>query len=244
MGKVSSLSVASCLVAIAVFSRSNVQSGWVPEVAVLGDDGKYYIASSYTRLDDQHYLWSENAVMDVMVTDLGDDRWKLDLRAKRRLRQVYFPFQTMRTPVAPRPSDEIFYYPHILGLAEKASARDKDWDWGPNMVYPGQLFAPLVVLAGSSEARMVAATNWPPKEVTPLYGAERLTLLYEEEIPTHTVVSYECMIVDVKGAARGGMCPGSWRSIGIEPGWIHMCLPPRTRTGCGMVRGSWMLTCR
>src|SRR5439155_17344347 len=66
---------------------------------------------------------------------------------------------------------------------------------------------PLVVLASSSEARMVAAINWPPKEVEPLYGAERLALLYDEEVPINASVSYECMIVDVEGDSAHGDVP-------------------------------------
>ncbi|PYV04223.1 MAG: hypothetical protein DMG10_08610 [Acidobacteria bacterium] len=165
MGKVSSLSVASCLLATAVLGvpGSNVEfssgpewvvaSGSVPEVAVVGDDNKTYVVSSYTKLDAQHFFSSENSLVNAMVTFLGDDRWKLDLQAKQHLRRIYFPAQTKRTPVASRVSDEIFYYPRILGLAEKASARNTDWDWGPKFIYPGQLFAPLVVLASSSEAK-------------------------------------------------------------------------------------------
>ncbi len=219
MAKVSCFSVASCLLVTAVLGGAGsnagfrsvpevaVVSGSVPEVAVVGDDNKTYIVSSYTTLDAQRFLASENSLVNAMVTFLGDGRWQLDLKAKQHLQRIYFPFQTKRTPVASRVSDEIFYYPRLLGFAEKASARDANWDWGLKFTYPGQLFAPLVVLASSSEARMVAATNWPPKEVKPLYAAERLTLLYDEEVPINASVSYECMIVDVEGDSAHGIVP-------------------------------------
>jgi len=236
MGKVSSLSVASCLLATAVLGvpGSNVEfssgpewavvSGSVPEVAVVGDDNETYVVSSYTKLDAQHFFSSENSLVNAMVTFLGDDRWKLDLQAKQHLRRIYFPAQTKRTPVASRVSDEIFYYPRILGLAEKASARNTDWDWGPKFIYPGQLFAPLVVLASSSEARMVAATNWPPKKVKPLYGAERLTLLYDEGVPINASVSYECMIVDVEGDSARGDVP--WQlALDRYRAWLDSHVP-------------------
>src|ERR1041385_2579727 len=121
MGKVFSLSVVSCLLATAALSVAGsnvgfrsvpevaVVSGAVPEVAVVGDDNKTYIVSSYTKLDAQHFLSSENSLVNAMVTSLGDDRWQLDLQAKEHVQRVYFPFQTMRTPVASRVSDEIFY---------------------------------------------------------------------------------------------------------------------------------------
>src|SRR5437867_1457477 len=152
-------------------SSVNAQSRSVPEVAVVADDNKTYIGSTFTEVEPMHYSF-ENSVMRARITFLGGDRWKLDLQAKQSLRRVYFPFQSKRTPVASRVSEEIFYYPRLLGLAEKASARDKEWDWGLKMTYPGQLFAPLAILASSSEARMVAATNWPPKVVKPLYAAQ------------------------------------------------------------------------
>ena len=216
-----------CLVLIAVFGvdRSNAQSRPVPEVGVVADDNKSYFASTYTEVDPLRHSF-ENSVMKGMVTFLGGDRWKLDLRAKRPLQRIYFPAQSKRSPVAPRVSDEIFYYPRVLGLAEKASARDKDWDWGLKLIYPGQLFAPLVVLASSSEARMVAATNWPPKKVKPLYGAERLTLLYEEDVPVNASVSYEAMVVDVKGNSASGDVP--WQlALDRYRAWLdsHMPVP-------------------
>ncbi len=57
--------------------------------------------------------------------------------------------------------------------------------------------------------------------------AERLTLLYEEEIPTHTVVSYECMIVNVKGDSARGDVP--WQlALDRYRAWLDSHVPAPT----------------
>src|SRR5206468_12390787 len=103
MGKVSSLSVASCLLATAVLGvpGSNVEfssgpewavaSGSVPEVAVVGDDNNTYVVSSYTKLDAQHFFSSEHSLENAMLPFLGDDPCTLHLQAKQPLRRIYFP---------------------------------------------------------------------------------------------------------------------------------------------------------
>ena len=71
---------------------------------------------------------------------------------------------------------------------------------------------------------MVAATNWPPKVVKPLYGAERLTLLYEGQIPIDAAVSYECMIVDVEGDSARGDVP--WQlALDRYRAWLDSHVP-------------------
>jgi hypothetical protein len=106
---------------------------------------------------------------------LGEDHWQLTLLAKVPVTQVWFPFELYEYVLNEDSSDDVFYTTRLCGDVWKSDALDESFH-GP--LYPGAAFAPLVVFADSRYAKMLAATNWPPRTVQPMYARGRMGLLY------------------------------------------------------------------
>ena len=144
---------------------------------VSGDPG----ACAATRSAPCADLCVEDADHCAGVAYLGHGEWSLSLPVKPGVARA--PLLVFPHDRAPRPlgdaSDDVFYYPWIGGIAERAEHRDD-----PNRTfaatYPGGTFAPLTMLADDTEARLVHASNWPPIAVSPRYGGGRLTLAYQD----------------------------------------------------------------
>lgn len=134
------------------------------------------------------------------VSRVAGDEWELTLRPKRdAVTAVWFPWEPDKNTAAPRLDAAVVYYPRLLGVAVRASLLT-EWGWqgGP---YPGDCFAPLVVVADDTEARMVAATNWPPRRVFPLYSLGRIGLRYDEPLASGARRTYRALIMRTPASA-------------------------------------------
>lgn len=189
-----------------------------PELSVTtSSDGVAHVYSTYTQINSTQFTVSD-PVISATVTNLGGGKWKIDVTANRNLSSVYWPWQTNRTPLDTTLTKDIYYYPYILGLTEQASNRDGDWAWW-GQPYPGNAFAPLTVMANDSRARIVAATNWPPKRVIPYYAAQRQVLYYDTPISAGNTVSFSALIATVSGDAPHGNVP--WQlAIDLYRTWL------------------------
>jgi len=177
-----------------------------PELSVTtSSDGVFHVYSTYTQMNATQYMVTDD-VINAIVTNLGGGKWEIDVTANRDLSSVYWPWQTNRTPLGATLSNDIYYYPYILGLTEQAPNRDVDWTWW-GLPYPGDAFAPLTVMANNSSARIVAAINWPPKRVIPYYAAQRQVLYYDTPISAGNTVSFSALIATVSGDAPHGNVP-------------------------------------
>jgi hypothetical protein len=177
-----------------------------PELSVTtSSDSVAHVYSTYTQINSTQYVVSDS-VINATVTNLGGAEWKIDVTANRNLSSIYWPWQTNRTPLGATLTNDIYYYPFILGLTEQAPNHNVDWTWW-GRPYPGDAFAPLTVMANDSSARIVAATNWPPKRVIPYYAAQRQVLYYDTPIPTGNTVSFSALIATVSGDAPHGNVP-------------------------------------
>jgi hypothetical protein len=210
----------------------------------------------------QSYVYSDatvdNSLMTARITDLGNDQWKLEITAKQDIRHVWFPWQPDRTPLDNDITDDIFYYPYLTGKAEKASTRNQDWTWS-GLAYPGLCYAPLVVMADGDNARIVAATNWPPRKVTPFYAAQRLALQYQDvNMKAGATVVFQALIAEVQGNDSEGSAPWqlaldkyrTWLDSRMTPvrypmwmqqaeGWFNVGLMNMTRFDLESVRSRW-----
>lgn len=174
-----------------------------------------------------------NENFDAAVVYLGNNQWELQLKAKKKINSVYFPWSHERKPLDPcntpeqcdeYKSNDIFYYPYIGGISKKAPAHDRDWTWW-GLDYPGSAFAPLVIMADNHKAQMVAATNWPPRKVSPRYAAQRMVLFYDEPLAAGTQRSYRAIITEVSGNAAEGNVP--WQlAIDQYRAWLDTKVPP------------------
>jgi Abnormal spindle-like microcephaly-assoc'd, ASPM-SPD-2-Hydin len=194
-----------------------------PELLVkTSGDGVAHVYSTYTKTNSTQYAVSDS-VIDATLTNLGDGDWKIDITANRDLSSVYWPWQTKRTPLSSTLTKDIYYYPYILGMTEQASSRNQDWQWW-GQPYPGGAFAPLTVMANDYSARIVAATNWPPKRVIPYYAAQRQVLYYDTPISSGDTASFSALIATVSGDAPHGNVP--WQlAIDLYRSWLDRNMP-------------------
>jgi hypothetical protein len=189
-----------------------------PELSVTtSSDGVAHVYSTYTQINSTQYKVSD-PIISATLTNLGGGQWKIEVTANRNLASVYWPWQTNRTPLAATLTSDIYYYPYILGLTEQAPNHDVDWTWW-GQPYPGNAFAPLTVMANDSRAKIVAATNWPPKRVIPYYAAQRQVLYYDTPIPAGNTESFSALIATVSGDAPHGNVP--WQlAINLYRTWL------------------------
>jgi hypothetical protein len=166
------------------------------------------------------------------VRSVGDGEWELKLEVKRGpVTAVWFPWEGEST-TATADAHDVVYYPHLFGVAERMASL-APWSWKGG-AYPGYSFAPLVVVAGDHRARMVAATNWPPRRVSPLYSLGRIGLSYDEPLDAGARRSYRALVVEASSDAGGVAWPqavdayktwlgGQLRTAALEPaypGWM------------------------
>src|SRR5262249_55234154 len=112
---------------------------------------------------------------------------------------VWFPWEPDRVTDAPPVDDAIVYYPRLLGVAVRASLLT-EWGW-QGEPYPGECYAPLVVVADDAGARMVAATHWRRGRVTRLHSPVRIGLKSAARLPAGVRRTYRALLVRVTGSA-------------------------------------------
>ncbi len=156
-----------------------------------------------------------NDIVEATVASLGGDEWELRLvPARSAVTLVWFPWDPERVPTRPRLDDAVVYYPRLLGVAVRAASL-LEWGWQGG-AYPGEVFAPLVVTADRSDARMVAATNWPPRRVTPMYSLGRVGLRYDGRLEAGVAQTYRALVVRTSGDAEA-----PWqRALDVYKTWL------------------------
>ena len=185
-----------------------------------------YDPKTYQKIDNQHYTLDTPAVT-AKINYLGDDHWRLEItRGKSALSKIYFPWFQDRQPLDADKSDDVYYYPYLLGATEKATNRDADWRWY-GLSYPGETFAPFTILADNDRGKIVAATNWPPKRVVPQYAAERQVLVYDVDLQPGQTDNYEALIANVTSDPAQNIEP--WQAAEKKYGdWLKTKMPPVT----------------
>ncbi len=164
----------------------------------------YYPTCSIIEItsDGERYHFNDiNHGMDAWVTYNGDE-WQLDIALlsssiHNNITQLSFPYQSGgRYLLNNDTRDDIFYYTYYTGATKKALAVRADY----GLVYPGT-FSPLVVIADPYKAKIVAATNWPPKKVIPYFSLGNIRMFYDEPVfksaTETTYTTYKAKIVEV-----------------------------------------------
>jgi hypothetical protein len=151
----------------------------------------------------------DNRYVTATVTDLGANQWQLDITnvssdANYTIESVYFPWDTDNSPLNGGATDDIVYDAFHMGSANKADSR-ADFAWGSAQVYPGEQFAPLLIIADDASARITAAINWPPQKVAPQWSYGRQAMLYQEQqIAPGQSNTYKALVADVGADATKG----------------------------------------
>ena len=208
------LLVAATLLVLAQTARAiDVVPGGPPAFAVqIADSG----VRSYRPGPDGVTKIGDDT-LKATVTRVGGDEWELTLRPRRdTVTAVWFPWEPDKSTAAPRLDTAVVYYPQFLGVAVRASLLS-EWGWR-GALYPGDCFAPLVVVADETDARMVAASNWPPRRVRPMYSLGRIGLRYDDQLPPGARRTYRALIVRTKGSAT----TAPWQSaLDVYKTWLN-----------------------
>ena len=146
----------------------------------------------------------DDARADATVTSMGPDQWELTLTAKTNLTEVWFPWPSAQIEPSAAGGAAI-YVAQVGGLRIRAAAL-KEFAWEGAM-YPSGCFAPVLIQADERAAFLVAALNWPPREVRPLHSLDRLSLRYDEHIASGTRKTYRALIKRVEGDEPAGRPP-------------------------------------
>lgn len=142
---------------------------------------------------------------DVVLAQVGPEEWELVVHAKRAVASVTFPSRSRASRLDVREPSTVLLYPTMLGVAiqaPRAPALGLDW-----RLYPGDCFAPLLVLAGAHEAEIVAATSWPPRGIVPAYAPDGLALRDPRPLAAGETRRYRALIARRDGDEARGRAP-------------------------------------
>ena len=95
------------------------------------------------------------------------------------IQHVYFPWQSVEEPLGGSANDDLHYIPRLGGV-KYLNNMFTAFGWN-GFYYPGQVFSPFMIRADDSEARIVAAANWPPKKCELYFSLNRNVILYIDE---------------------------------------------------------------
>lgn len=126
------------------------------------------------------------------LTYLQDNRWRLRLTARTNITDVTFPWPGNEPARALSSPGAIYYSMYLLGIARRVDSLDQ-FEWN-GVHYPGGCHAPLIVCATEQEAKLVAATNWPPRRVLPNMSGRGMAIVEERFLPSGQTREYEVMV--------------------------------------------------
>lgn len=183
-----------------------------PSFAIKLDDGTFVEYAKPTGRRDEGYLFADSH-LEAVVTPLPNHQWELKIQTKNVVvKEIWFPWEPRPEFINEDLDDDVLYYPHLMGVAWGARwVNDLEWT---GREYPGFCFSPLMVIADGTDARMVAAVNWPPRKVSVVYRRYRLGLRYDEILPADSTSSYRAMVARVHGADVRSASP--WH-VAIDP---------------------------
>src|SRR5262249_52477622 len=164
---------------------------------------------------DRVTIVSDDALKATRPRVAGDE-WELAPRPRAAtVTAVWYRWEPDKSTSAPRPDTAVVYYPQFLGVAVRASLLS-EWGWR-GALYPGDCFAPLVVVADETQARMVAATNWPPRRVRPMYSLGRIGLRYDDPLAPGARRTYRALILRTTASAN----EAPWQSaLDVYKAWL------------------------
>jgi hypothetical protein len=178
----------------AAFAADGEPMGPMPDFAIRTADG------SFREYRDRRVVADD--FVKARVRPQGDSIWQLTLTLKRAVREVWFPWPRPTLPNA-ADAEAVVYYPYRMGVVEKDSAIPSG-EWRGE-TYPGGAFAPLLVTAATATATLIAAVNWPPRQVRPTYTRGRMGLCYAEPASVGERHTYSLMLTTAHGDERRGI---------------------------------------
>ncbi|MBI5864000.1 MAG: hypothetical protein HZB38_05750 [Planctomycetes bacterium] len=197
------LSVQAVVVQVALsLAAAAAALGDAPRFAVRSADGRFHACEPKSATPSGYAIQDDH--VEATVASTGAGQWELTLKARTALSEIWFPWPADR--IAPRAAGGAFVYMAEVGGARVRADSLKEFAWAGAM-YPTGCFAPLVIHADGRAAHLVAAINWPPRPVRPLYSLDRLALRYDEHVAAGATVTRRAMVRDVAGDEAAGRPP-------------------------------------
>lgn len=187
-----------------VLAAVETASATLPAFAVRSPNGEF---RAYKWPDpEQGAATVSDEWLEATVQRVDEDTFELTVRTTDvALSEVWFPWPAEQKTLPTQSGKPVLYYPALFGVAI-SPARLREWDWKGDP-YPGGSCAPLAVLADQRSAYLVAATNWPPQRVRPMYSLNRLAMRYETPLAANSQRSYRVTIGIFTGDAARGVVP-------------------------------------
>lgn len=161
--------------------------------------------TEYTQTNTDYVYDSDKA--KAIVRKINNNEWELQLFSKNsEISKVWFPWEANQVTLDDDNSDDIAYSAFLMGQTRKMQDTcNFCWE---GVEYPGLSFSPLVIVADDDNARLVAATNWPPRRVHPLFSLNRIGLNYQSEVlPPNSSQTYRAMYIALNGDTSKGRPP-------------------------------------
>jgi hypothetical protein len=135
---------------------------------------------------------------------VAEQQWELTINnGGGGITEVWFPWDVDQVKLNEQLDDDVMFKPLFAGVAVKPH-EVQEYGWQGHL-YPGFAFTPLNVLYDPFRARIVAATMWPPREVTPMYSLHRMSLQFVETLAPGESRSYTAIIGIFEGDAANGI---------------------------------------
>ena len=183
-----------CFLTLSAFGANDLPTESPPSFAVRTAQG---VLRTYDLRNTTQVPYSVNDdILTATLVNMGDSMWELVITNKSApLREVWFPRDPEPIALNGNIDDDYIYYPFLMGTIELARYTEPNEWWGVD--YPGDAFAPLIVVADRTKGRIVAAVNWPPRRVTPVYARGRLALRYSATVAPGTTEHYHALAANV-----------------------------------------------
>lgn len=153
---------------------------------------------------DNRWTFEDSSARVELAYD-GAGFWTLRLTARVPIENVAFPWTSSDYELPAPGDDDRVLYPFIGGISERAGIRGANTWWG--LTYPGGCFAPLVVEADRTTARIIAATNTPPRRVQVLIGRRRVQMLDATALAAGETRTLGALVYEAHGDAQAGDPP-------------------------------------
>lgn len=181
----------SSLISSILLLSATVNAGEPPDFAVhLADQS--FKAMSWPPATESGVWRLDSSDVSAELAQLPENRWRLRLTAKTNLSQVIFPWPGNEPARALRSPGALYYSLYLLGIARRVDSL-QEFEWA-GVHYPGACHAPLMVCATDTEAKMVAATNWPPRYVLPNMSGRGMTIVEQRFLAAGQSQTYEILI--------------------------------------------------
>lgn len=204
---------------------------WMPGFAL---DGAHGVVAEAPAIGADARRSIRTAAADVTIAQVADEQWELVVTARTPIASVSFPWRSRASALDTASPSTVLLYPAMLGVAVQApSAAALDLDWRR---YPGECFAPLLVLSDARTAEVVAATTWPPRTVVPVYAPDGLALRWPDALAAGETRRYRVLIARRDGDESAGRAPWLGAALAYRA-WLE---PQLTAAGLRTADPRWL----